>query len=50
KGLSNGEAGQVLGISTGTIRTHLENIYGKLDVTNRVEAVTEGIRKGLIEV
>ncbi len=50
KGLSNGEAGHVLGITAGTIRTHLEKIYEKLDVTNRVEAVTEGIRKGLIDV
>ncbi len=50
KGLSNTEAGRVLGISAGTIRTHLEHIYEKLDVTNRVEAVTEGIRKGLIDV
>ena len=33
-----------------TIRTHLEHIYQKLEVTNRVEAVTEGLRKGLIEV
>ena len=50
KGLTNGEAGRVLGISSTTIRTHLEHIYAKLEVTNRVEAVTEGIRKGLIDV
>ena len=29
---------------------HLKHIYIKLDVTNRVEAVTEGIRKGLIDM
>jgi len=50
KGLSNGEAAGVLGLSRATVRTHLEHIYEKLDVTNRVEAVTEGVRKGLIEV
>ena len=50
KGLSNGEAASVLGLSRATVRTHLEHIYQKLDVTNRVEAVTEGMRKGLIEV
>lgn len=50
KGLSNGEAAGVLGLSRATVRTHLEHIYDKLDVTNRVEAVTEGLRKGLIEV
>lgn len=50
KGLSNSEAAKVLGVSRATVRTHLEHIYAKLEVTNRVEAVTEGIRKGLIEV
>jgi DNA-binding NarL/FixJ family response regulator len=50
KGLSNNEAAGVLDLSRATIRTHLEHIYQKLDVTNRVEAVTEGLRKGLIEV
>jgi len=50
KGLSNNEAAGVLGLSKATIRTHLEHIYQKLDVTNRVEAVTEGIRQGIIEI
>ena len=50
KGISNSEAAAMLKLSKATIRTHLEHIYAKLDVTNRVEAVTEGIRKGLIDV
>lgn len=50
KGISNSEAANVLSLSKATIRTHLEHIYKKLEVTNRVEAVTEGIRKGLISV
>lgn len=50
KGLSNNEAARVLGLSRATVRTHLEHIYQKLEVTNRVEAVTEGLRKGLIEM
>ena len=50
KGLSNNEAAKVLGLSKATIRTHLEHIYQKLDVTNRVEAVTEGIRQGIIDL
>ncbi|EPX59220.1 DNA-binding response regulator, LuxR family [Cystobacter fuscus DSM 2262] len=50
KGVSNSEAAQVLSISKATIRTHLEHIYRKLEVTNRTEAVTEGIRKGIISV
>jgi DNA-binding NarL/FixJ family response regulator len=50
KGLTNNEAARVLGLTRATVRTHLEHIYQKLEVTNRVEAVTEGLRKGLIEV
>lgn len=50
KGLSNSETAQVLQLSRATIRTHIEHIYQKLDVTNRVEAVTEGIRQGIIEL
>lgn len=49
KGLSNREAAEVLGCSRATVRTHLEHIYEKLEVTNRMEAVTEGLRHGLIE-
>ena len=29
-----------LGISEGTVRTHLENIYARLNVSNRTAAVT----------
>ncbi|PTL85408.1 response regulator transcription factor [Vitiosangium sp. GDMCC 1.1324] len=50
KGVSNSEAARLLNLSKATIRTHLEHIYRKLEVTNRVEAVTEGIRKGIISV
>lgn len=50
KGLSNKEVASVLGLSSTTVRTHLEHIYEKLNVTNRVEAVTEGIRQGLVDV
>jgi DNA-binding NarL/FixJ family response regulator len=49
KGMTNRETAGVLGLSRATVRTHLEHIYDKLEVTNRVEAVAEGIRHGLIE-
>jgi len=48
KGLTNPEVAEILSLSRSTIRTHLEHIYEKLEVTNRVEAVTEGLRKGII--
>ncbi len=50
KGLSNPQVAQALGVSRATVRTHLEHIYAKLDVSNRTEAVTEGIKKGLIDL
>ena len=49
KGLSNRAAGETLGVSRATVRTHLEHIYAKLEVSNRTEAVTEAIRRGIIE-
>ncbi len=48
RGLSNREVAAMLHVSMATVRTHLEHIYAKLDVTNRTEAVTEGYRKGII--
>jgi DNA-binding NarL/FixJ family response regulator len=50
RGLSNADVARVLSVSRATVRTHLEHIYEKLEVSNRTEAVTEGIRQGLIEV
>lgn len=40
-GFSNREIGMELCISPGTVKTHLANIYGKLDVNNRLQAVAE---------
>jgi ATP/maltotriose-dependent transcriptional regulator MalT len=40
-GLSNREIGVQLCISPGTVKTHLANIYEKLDVHCRVQAVAE---------
>jgi len=40
-GLSNREIGLRLCISPGTVKTHLANIYGKLGVNNRVQAMAE---------
>jgi LuxR family maltose regulon positive regulatory protein len=43
-GLSNKEIGEKLFISVSTVKTHIINIYSKLGVKNRVEAVNEGIK------
>ncbi len=41
EGLSNREIAADLCISPGTVKTHLANIYGKLEVNCRVQAVAE---------
>ena len=38
-GRTNIQIARELGLSEGTVRTHLENIYGRLDVSNRTAAV-----------
>lgn len=48
KGRSNREIGQMLDISGRTVQGHLANVFGKLHVASRVEAVTMGLQKGLI--
>jgi DNA-binding NarL/FixJ family response regulator len=50
KGLSNSEVATAIGVTRATVRTHLEHIYAKLEVSNRTEAVTEGIKQGLIDL
>ncbi len=48
KGLRYEQVGQNLHISTGTVRKHIENIYRKLQVHNKLEAVEAARKKGLI--
>ncbi len=48
KGLANKQIAVALGISEHTVKFHVSSIYGKLNVTNRTEAVREGLRGGWI--
>ena len=50
KGLGNRELGQVLGVSEDTVKTHLKSLFRKLGVSDRAEAVREGLRRGFIHV
>lgn len=38
-GLSNQEIGDTLFISTNTVKTHVSNIYAKIEVPNRIQAI-----------
>lgn len=49
RGLSNAEISRELSVSLATVKFHLANIYTKLGVNNRVEAVTTALEYNLIE-
>ncbi len=42
EGLSNQEIAARLHISLNTVKAHLKSIYGKLGVSNRVQAIAKG--------
>lgn len=48
KGLSNKQIGKQLFISDRTVQAHLSNIFSKLGVSSRTEAVMHAVRKGWI--
>ena len=48
RGLSNKEIGADLGITTHTVKYHLAAVLEKLGVRSRTEAVSLGVRKGLV--
>jgi len=50
KGPTNKEIAQALGISDNTVRNHVNSIIEKLEVSDRTEAATTAIQRGLITV
>jgi len=50
RGLTNRAIGRELGISHRTVQGHLGNLYGKLEVNSRTEAVTQALRRGWIVI
>jgi len=48
EGLLNKEIADRLHISEHTVKFHLSSIMGKLGASSRTEAVTRGIRRGLV--
>jgi DNA-binding NarL/FixJ family response regulator len=50
KGLANKEIADALSISEHTVKDHLKNILGKLQVADRTEAVTTAIQRGIIHL
>lgn len=50
EGLGNKEIAARLNVSTRTVNFHLDNLYSKLGVNNRTEAVVYAIRHGLADL
>jgi NarL family two-component system response regulator LiaR len=48
RGMSNRDIAHELEISMRTVQTHLSNVFNKMGVGSRTEAVMLGLRKGLI--
>lgn len=50
KGLTNEEIAKKLNISVHTVKAHLETIYEKLHVTNRVQAAMKSVILGFVDL
>ena len=49
-GMSNKEIAFALDISENTVKTHVQNIFGKIGVSDRTSAATTAIKRGLVRV
>ena len=49
-GMSNKEIAFALDVSENTIKTHIQNIFGKIGVSDRTSAATTAIKRGLVRV
>lgn len=47
--LPNSEIAQRLCITAITVKSHVRNIFNKLTCSNRAEAITKAIKKGIIQ-
>jgi DNA-binding NarL/FixJ family response regulator len=50
KGAANKEISAQLNIAQSTVKTHIANIFQKLEVNDRTEAVTQALKKGIIRL
>ncbi|RME42358.1 MAG: DNA-binding response regulator [Caldilineae bacterium] len=49
RGLNNNAIAEALQISRGTVKIHVSNILGKLNVSSRTEAAVQAVQMGLVD-
>ena len=50
KGMSNKEIGAKLGVVEGTVKIHVANIFSKMGVSDRTEAIVLASQRGIIDI
>jgi DNA-binding NarL/FixJ family response regulator len=50
RGLSNKEIAAQLGLVVGTVKIHVANIFSKLAVSDRTQALVAAVQRGIIEI
>lgn len=49
-GMANKEVARELSIAEDTVKAHMKSIFGKLNVSDRTQAVTDALRRGIIRL
>lgn len=50
RGLSNKEIAASLGVTEGTVKVHIANIFDKLNVSDRTQALVQAIKHGIVQI
>jgi DNA-binding NarL/FixJ family response regulator len=50
RGLSNKEIAAQLGVVEGTVKIHITNIFTKLGVSDRTQALIEAVKRGIVHI
>ena len=50
RGLSNADIARVLGISRDAVKAHLKSLFARLEVSDRTEAVTVAVQRGILRL
>ena len=50
QGLQNKEIAAQLGVVEGTVKIHITNIFNKLGVNDRTQALIEAVKRGIVQI